>query len=236
MIRDPAMGRVSVAACECSPIVIEGLHRVLGRNEEFSFTGLNCRLVDALRDLGGERPAILLVDQNAGVGAALRLVAAIKNSAEEIYPVLWVSDLPESDALRALQLGVRGILRKDAGIDKLLECLREVGGGRIWMENTEQVVGFVHRRETSRLTVRERDVVRLVCHGLRNRQIAETLGITPGTVKVHLMHIFEKTGLKDRFALAVHGRMLPGMLDKGPIEKETAVGLKALADGVDQPK
>jgi hypothetical protein len=46
---------------------------------------------------------------------------------------------------------------------------------------------------------------------LRNKQIAENLHITPGTVKVHLMHIFEKTGLKDRLALAVHGRELAGV-------------------------
>lgn len=45
---------------------------------------------------------------------------------------------------------------------------------------------------------------------MKNKQIAENLRITPGTVKVHLMHIFEKTGLKDRLALAVHARELVG--------------------------
>ena len=45
---------------------------------------------------------------------------------------------------------------------------------------------------------------------MKNKQIAENLHITAGTVKVHLMHIFEKTGLKDRLALAVHGRELAG--------------------------
>ena len=74
------------------------------------------------------------------------------------------------------------------------------------------IVGFLHRREASRLTARERQVVLLICGGLKNKQIAEKLGITPGTVKVHLMHIFEKTGLKDRFSLAAHGRNLPGIL------------------------
>ena len=49
-----------------------------------------------------------------------------------------------------------------------------------------------------------------VCGGLKNKEIAEALAITPGTVKVHLMHIFEKTGVKDRFELAVQGRRLLG--------------------------
>jgi DNA-binding CsgD family transcriptional regulator len=46
---------------------------------------------------------------------------------------------------------------------------------------------------------------------MRNKEIAVELSITPGTVKVHLMHIFEKTGVKDRFELAVHGRKLLGI-------------------------
>jgi DNA-binding NarL/FixJ family response regulator len=58
------------------------------------------------------------------------------------------------------------------------------------------------------LTPRERDIVHHVCGGLKNKEIATALSITAGTVKVHLMHIFEKTGVKDRFELAVHGRKL----------------------------
>ena len=46
---------------------------------------------------------------------------------------------------------------------------------------------------------------------MKNKEIAEALTITAGTVKVHLMHIFEKTGVKDRFELAVQGRRLLGV-------------------------
>jgi DNA-binding NarL/FixJ family response regulator len=73
------------------------------------------------------------------------------------------------------------------------------------------VTQFIQRKEASRLTPREKEVVRLICRGMKNKQIAENLHITAGTVKVHLMHIFEKTGLKDRLALAVHGRELVGV-------------------------
>ena len=130
-------------------------------------------------------------------------------------------DLPEMDAFRALQMGARGIVKKTLPTAKLIECLREVGAGQIWMQESEQVAEFLQRKDASRLTPREKEVVRLICRGLRNRQIAENLHITPGTVKVHLMHIFEKTGLKDRLALAVHGRDLVGVeapaLENGPV-------------------
>ena len=50
-----------------------------------------------------------------------------------------------------------------------------------------------------------------ICEGLKNKEIAQALSITAGTVKVHLMHIFEKTGVKDRFELAIQGRKLLGL-------------------------
>ena len=56
------------------------------------------------------------------------------------------------------------------------------------------------------ITPREREIVESVCRGMKNKEIAEALSITPGTVKVHLMHIFEKTGVRDRFQLALQGR------------------------------
>ena len=68
------------------------------------------------------------------------------------------------------------------------------------------------------LTPREKDIVHHVCGGLKNKEIAEALAITPGTVKVHLMHIFEKTGVKDRFELAVQGRRLLGTEHALPAE------------------
>jgi DNA-binding NarL/FixJ family response regulator len=110
-------------------------------------------------------------------------------------------------------LGARGILRRTLPITTMYECLRTVGQGNLWLENSisDQVVGFLNRRSTARLTPREREIVRSVCRGLKNKEIAELHHITPGTVKVHLMHIFEKTGVKDRFELAVQGPRLLGL-------------------------
>src|SRR4029079_19645237 len=93
------------------------------------------------------------------------------------------------------------------------ECLRAVGKGNIWIENSisNQVVGFLNRRNLPRLTTREHELVALICRGMKNKQIADALNITIGTVKVHLMHIFEKTGVKVRFELALEAHKLIGM-------------------------
>jgi DNA-binding NarL/FixJ family response regulator len=202
---------ISIFACEAQPVAIEGLQKVLGASDGLVLAGTVSRITDALDAITSLRPDVALVDLSAGLAPAIRLVTGLKTAAVPTHVVLWVVDLPEMEAFRALQMGVRGILKKTLPVAKLLECLREVGGGKIWMDDSEHVAQFIQRKEASRLTPREKEVVRLICRGMKNKQIAENLHITAGTVKVHLMHIFEKTGLKDRLALAVHGRELVGV-------------------------
>jgi DNA-binding NarL/FixJ family response regulator len=204
------LGRISVFVCEPQPIVVEGLQKALAETNDLVFAGAVSKPAEALDAVQRIQPNVVLIDGTTGLTAALRLLGHLK-AAGPAHPVLWVVDLPEMDAFRALQIGARGIVQKTLPTHRLLECLREVGAGQIWMQESEQVAEFLQRKEASRLTPREKEVVRLICRGLRNRQIAENLHITPGTVKVHLMHIFEKTGLKDRLALAVHGRDLVGV-------------------------
>jgi len=202
---------ISIFACEAQPVAIEGQQKVLGACDDLVLAGTVSRITDALDAISSLRPDVALVDLSAGLAPAIRLVTGLKTAAVPTHVVLWVVDLPEMEAFRALQMGVRGILKKTLPVAKLLECLREVGGGKIWMDDSEHVTQFIQRKEASRLTPREKEVVRLICRGMKNKQIAENLHITDGTVKVHLMHIFEKTGLKDRLALAVHGRELVGV-------------------------
>jgi DNA-binding CsgD family transcriptional regulator len=62
------------------------------------------------------------------------------------------------------------------------------------------------------LTARELQVAELVQQGMRNKEIALNLGISIGTVKIHLKHIFEKTGVRGRYGLAVSGLREKGLL------------------------
>lgn len=81
------------------------------------------------------------------------------------------------------------------------------------MENeiSNHVAGFLDRRSMVRLTPREREIIEQIMCGAKNKDVAMALGITAGTVKVHLMHIFEKTGVKDRLELAMQGPRLLGL-------------------------
>ena len=205
-----AMARISIFACESQPVTVEGLQKVLSECDDLVFVGSVSKATEAAEALGRVRPDVALIDLSGGLAPALRLVTGLRTASARSHAVLWVVDLPEAEAFRALQVGVRGILKKTLPVPKLIECLREVGQGKIWMDEPRAGADFLRAREAARLTPREKQIVVLICRGMRNKQIAEQLHITPGTVKVHLMHIFEKTGLKDRLSLAVRGRELVG--------------------------
>jgi two-component system, NarL family, nitrate/nitrite response regulator NarL len=105
-----------------------------------------------------------------------------------------------------VQAGAQGVIRKTAPLHSLLDCLKSVAAGNTWMDdvmfqNAEKSTGS----SRSNLTMREQQVAELVEQGLKNKEIARSLGICPGTVKIHLKHIFEKTGVRGRYGLALSG-------------------------------
>ena len=218
------MEATTVYVCESQPIVIEGLAKALEGVEDLRLIG-SCQSIDeALDAVADLKPNIILFDQTVGNKAAFELIPKIRLRSVHSHTILWVTTVTEVESFRALQSGVRGILKKTLPISSIIECLRAVGKGNIWIENSisNQVVGFLNRRNLPRLTPREYEIVALICRGMKNKQIADALSITIGTVKVHLMHIFEKTGVKDRFELALEAHKLVGINPSEEVESVPA--------------
>ena len=118
----------------------------------------------------------------------------------------------EAEALRMLQAGAQGVVRKTSDTGTLLRCIRAVANGNTWMEEALLRESGRGGGLRSNLTTRELQVADLVEQGLKNRDIAVRLGIQPGTVKIHLRHIFEKTGIRGRYGLALSGLREKGLL------------------------
>lgn len=192
--------------------MVEGLRTVFAESREFVLSGHASSTAEALPLILGEKPDLVLVDHAMGVRSAAQLSSDLRGAGSEAACVLWAHEIGETESLRCLQAGIRGIVKRTQPVSLLLECLRTVAQGGVWLEHPlarppEQP--HAHR-SAPRFTPREREIVELVCRGFKNRQIAEALSITPGTVKVHLMHIFEKAGVRDRFELAIRGPHLVG--------------------------
>jgi DNA-binding NarL/FixJ family response regulator len=127
--------------------------------------------------------------------------------------VVWGMSVTEAEALRFLQAGAKGIVRKSADPTTIVSCLRAVSQGRSWMQDSVfREMSPMETQIRTDLTPREHQVMELVEQGFKNREIAQELGIRPGTVKIHLKHIFEKTGVRGRHGLALNGLRQKGVI------------------------
>lgn len=203
--------------------MIEGLAKVLAEASDIALCGSSSNPTLSMQALSELSPDVVLLDQSSGLRGMFHFIAQAQVRQPQSRVVLWIHELDEVESFRALQAGARGILKKTLPVSALTDCIRTVARGEVWLDQLVPADSKKadERRSGARLTSREKDIVALVARGLRNRQIGETLSITQGTVKVHLMHIFEKTGVRDRFELAVEARRLLGGGGK-PAENEPA--------------
>ncbi len=199
----------SIAICDTQPVTAEGIRNLLRGVPDLKFLNAPESLQQASEVVRKQRPDVLILDKGFGIQAVLDWLGEIQTgdgTPLHTAMVVWGVSVTEAEALRFLQAGARGILRKSAGVQAVVACLRTVATGRSWMEDCVfRDSSRSDRYPRSELTAREQQVLELVEQGFKNKEIAGELGIRPGTVKIHLKHIFEKTGVRGRYGLALNG-------------------------------
>ncbi|MGA3186822.1 MAG: response regulator transcription factor [Bryobacteraceae bacterium] len=195
-----------VSVCDTQPVTAEGVRTLLAGSPDLLFAETSDSLAQAMDLVRRTSPEVLMLDKAFGIQAILEWLSELKANELGTAIVIWGVSVTEAEALRFLQAGARGILRKTASISVVLACLRTVALGRSWMEDCVfRDSARADRYPRSELTSREQQVLELVEQGYKNKEIALDLGIRPGTVKIHLKHIFEKTGVRGRYGLALNG-------------------------------
>ena len=207
----------TVSICDTQPVTAEGIRTLLIDCPDLKFEQATDSLSRATEMLRESPPSVVVVDKAFGIQTILEWLMELRTTDLDLSTrtgiVIWGVSVTEAEALRFLQAGARGILRKTATISMLLACLRSVAAGRTWMEDCVfRDSGRSDRSPRSELTAREQQVLELVEQGFKNKDIAVDLGIRPGTVKIHLKHIFEKTGVRGRYGLALSGLKERGLV------------------------
>lgn len=210
----------TIAVCDTQPVTAEGIRTLLSDVPDLRFLRTYESLSQAGDLIRTAPPDVLIVDKAFGIQALLEWLDELRQPSDAQLAgqpatsiVVWGVSVTEAEALRFLQAGARGILRKTAGVSSVVSCLRTVSQGRSWMEDCVfRDTARSDRYPRSELTPREQQVLELVEQGFKNKEIAQELGIRPGTVKIHLKHIFEKTGVRGRYGLALSGLRERGLV------------------------
>lgn len=203
----------TVVVCDTQPITAEGLRTLLAAAGDLEFLASLNSLEAATQLLTARPPDLVIVDKAFGMRIVLDWIHDLKLANGVPAVIVWGVSMTEAEALRLLQAGAQGIVRKTADVESVLSCLRAVASGRSWMEDSVfRDSARQERYPRSELTPREHQVLEMVEQGFKNKEIALELGIRPGTVKIHLKHIFEKTGVRGRYGLAISGLKERGLL------------------------
>jgi DNA-binding NarL/FixJ family response regulator len=163
---------------------------------------------EALRQIRKHRPAVALLDVRMPGMTGVEVLTALRRLGDATPVVLLTTFDDEAVLLEGVRAGVSGYLLKDIDIDELVDALRTVvdGGTLILPAVTEQAQRYLAERPSEfeaaelpdRLTPRETEVLRLMAGGYSNREIADALGTSEGTVKNQASSVLSKLGVRDR--------------------------------------
>jgi DNA-binding NarL/FixJ family response regulator len=143
------------------------------------------------------RPGVVLMDLRLPGVSGTDCTAAIIREYPDAVVLMLSTHCGDEEVYRALQAGARGYIVKSIRREELLRAVRAVHHGEQYVDPalTSQLA---ERRSHRSLSTREIEVLRMVAKGMGNKEIAGVLNIAEVTVKLHVSHVLEKLGVKDR--------------------------------------
>ncbi len=192
-------------------LILAGLERLLSMEPDIQVVGTATTLREAVSTAQSLRPDVVLLDvrmpDGSGVDTIVDLLAI-----PGVKVLLLTAGVDEAERAAAFRHGARGIVTKDIHPDQLSDGIRAIARGDYWTGPRPSADAPDARKRPAprraaapapNLTNRERDVLRAVCEGCSNREIARQLTISEDTVKHHVSSLFDKTGTSNRVELAL---------------------------------
>lgn len=206
---------IRIALADEHTLFRAGLRRLLASEPDFEVVADSAGGHDVFPVLESVHPDVLLLDlQMPGIDG-LEVLKELHSSAPDTRILVLTASENEQDLAEAMKLGACGVVLKTSGTELLMQAIRKVSEGEIWLDGhvTANVIrqladsrepGARGSSEPGGLTPREREIAGLVGQGYKYREIAEMLSISEQTVKNHLRNMFHKLGVSDRLQLALY--------------------------------
>ena len=212
MSRRKAKKRGRVLIVDDHPAVREALALRIGRQPDLEVCGEAADLSEALSRVAETQPDVAVIDISLKAGDGLDLIKRIKDRDGRVRMLVWSMHSESLYAERALRAGALGYINKDQATDRIVEAIRRVLAGKVWLSEAmaermlQRAVGGA-REEVTRspldaLADRELEVFRLIGQGVKTAAIAQRLHLSVKTVETYRDRIREKLDLSDGSALA----------------------------------
>ena len=200
---------IRLVVADNHPLILDGLENLSRLEEDFQIVARCTDSTEAMQAVRRHLPDVVILDIRMPGKDGLTIAREIHAEKLPTRVVLFTAELNEDQLLETVRAGVHGIVLKEMEPRFLVQCVRKVHAGEQWLErrSARLTLEKLLRREAEAraiaalLTPREVNIVRMVAQGIRNKEIADKLFISEGTVKVHLHNIYEKLPVDGRLAL-----------------------------------
>jgi len=205
--------RIRVLCVDDHRIVRDGIALIIGRQPDMEVVGSAASGKEAVELWRKLRPDVTLMDLQLGAMSGVEAIRVIRSQNAGARIVVLTMYQGDEDIYRALEAGAATYLLKDTLSDDLVRVVRQVHAGEHpIMPNV--AARLAERAAGSTLTTREVQVIELISQGMRNKEIAVSLGISEETAHVHVRNILAKLKVKDRSA-AINVALRRGIIHIG---------------------
>jgi DNA-binding NarL/FixJ family response regulator len=200
---------ISVVVADDHPLILDALDNLFSLHDDIHVVAHSRDGNETMEAIRQYLPDILVLDIRMPAKDGMQVLWEISTEKIPTKVVILTAEIDDVQLLDAIRLGVRGIVLKETAPKLLIQCIRTVHDGEMWIERhlESQALEQMARREagvreaSSVLTISEMNVLRLAVKGTRNKDIAEKLFVSEGTIKVHLHNIYQKLKVDGRVAL-----------------------------------
>jgi DNA-binding NarL/FixJ family response regulator len=217
---DPAAQEASihVAIADDYPVVLSGMRQSLASCDDIVVVGEYAWVADLLAQVALKRPEVILLGCETDVDSLGQQLHDISEQHPDAKVIVFTGNPSLNFHEAALRNGARGVLLKQCAPELIAKTVRKVSRGELCFDRalTHRMLSmFVKRKpaetapeedKISSLTERENEIIRRICQGMRNKEIASKLYISDATVAHHLTSIYRKLGLADRTELLLYAQ------------------------------
>jgi two-component system, NarL family, response regulator len=189
--------KIRVLIADDHAVVREGLVAILNRQDDLIVVGEAANGREALEQWRKHRPDITLMDLRMPEMSGIAAIDAIRAEDDQALIIILTTYDSDEDVYRAMRAGAKAYVLKDAYREELLECIRRVCRGQMFV-SPEVATKLANRISEEELTNRELEILTFLAEGKSNKLIARTLNISEGTVKTHVKSILEKLDATSR--------------------------------------